>query len=135
MWLLLNGERREVVAGVSLAQLIETLNLAPERIAIELNQSVVRRAEWAATELKENDRLEVVHFVGGGATDCRLPIGDCPLVFSRDPIEDRQLRNGNVGSLSQRYRGRYSTRALAGRYGSGSDRFHRVNALDRGFDS
>ena len=68
LWLLLNGERREVADGVSLAQLVETLNLAPERIAIELNQSVVRRAEWAATELQESDRIEIVHFVGGGGT-------------------------------------------------------------------
>jgi thiamine biosynthesis protein ThiS len=78
LWLLLNGERREVAAGVSLAQLIETLKLAPERIAVELNQNVVRRAEWAATELKESDRLEIVHFVGGGymIADCRLKIAD-----------------------------------------------------------
>lgn len=66
MWLLLNGERREVADGVSLAQLVDTLGLAPERIAIELNQTVVRRAEWAAKELKKNDRIEIVHFVGGG---------------------------------------------------------------------
>ena len=79
LWLLLNGERREVAAGLSLAQLIETLDLAPERIAIELNQSVVRRAEWAATKLKESDRIEIVHFVGGGGgpiADCRLGIAD-----------------------------------------------------------
>ena len=73
LWLQLNGERREVADGVSLAQLIETLGLAPERIAIELNQSVVRRADWAGTELKESDRIEIVHFVGGGN---RLPIAD-----------------------------------------------------------
>ena len=74
LWLLLNGERREVADGVSLAQLIETLNLAPERIAIELNQTVVRRAEWAATELMESDRIEIVHFVGGGDHHCQFPI-------------------------------------------------------------
>ena len=69
LWLLLNGEGREVADGVSLAELIETLELAPERIAIELNQGVVRRSEWAATELKESDRIEIVHFVGGGSED------------------------------------------------------------------
>ena len=88
MWLLLNGERREVGDGVSLAQLIDTLGLAPERIAIELNQRVVRRAEWAAKELKENDRIEIVHFVGGGGGN-RLPIAHCraasllPLLLAR----------------------------------------------------
>jgi thiamine biosynthesis protein ThiS len=69
LWLLLNGERREIADGVSLAELIEKLELAPERIAIELNQAVVRRSEWAATGLREGDRLEIVHFVGGGGED------------------------------------------------------------------
>ena len=66
MWLLVNGEKREVSDGISLSQLIEQLHLAPERIAIELNQSVVRRADWLQLELKESDRVEIVHFVGGG---------------------------------------------------------------------
>lgn len=83
MWLQLNGERREVADGVSLAQLIDTLGLAPERIAIELNQTVVRRAAWAGTELKENDRVEIVHFVGGGGN--RLPIADWGLPISLKP--------------------------------------------------
>ena len=66
MWLLLNGERREVANELSLAQLVETLKLPAERIAIELNQSVVRRSEWSTSMLKESDRVEIVHFVGGG---------------------------------------------------------------------
>jgi sulfur carrier protein len=61
-----NGERREVPDDLSVEELIRHLNLTPERVAIELNQSVVRRAEWAATRLSENDRVEIVHFVGGG---------------------------------------------------------------------
>lgn len=87
MWLQLNGERREVADGASLAQLIDSLGLAPERIAIELNQSVVRRAEWARTELKESDRIEIVHFVGGGETigDWRLPISLARLLFGAKP--------------------------------------------------
>lgn len=82
MWLLLNGERREVADGISLAQLIDSLGLVPERIAIELNQGVVRRAEWAAIDLKENDRIEIVHFVGGGNED-RPPF----LITSREGVE------------------------------------------------
>jgi thiamine biosynthesis protein ThiS len=68
LWLLLNGERQEVANGLSLEQLVETLKLAPERIAIELNQSVVRRTDWSTLMLKESDRVEIVHFVGGGAS-------------------------------------------------------------------
>lgn len=66
LWLLLNGERREVADGTTLSQLITTLNVPPERIAVELNQSVVRRVDWPKLALQENDRLEIVHFVGGG---------------------------------------------------------------------
>lgn len=66
MQVYVNGERREVVDILSLQQLVAYLSLPPERIAIELNHEVVRRSEWAATMLKENDRVEIVHFVGGG---------------------------------------------------------------------
>ncbi len=45
------------------------LSLAPQRVAIELNGQVARRDEWAQTVLRENDRVEIVHFVGGGAID------------------------------------------------------------------
>lgn len=61
-----NGERREVPDQLSLAELIEHLKLAPERLAIELNRVVVRRLEWAQVQLKEGDRIEIIHFVGGG---------------------------------------------------------------------
>ena len=66
MNLRINGEDREVVDNVSLKELVTQLDLTPDRIAIELNQHVVRRADWPSTLLKENDQVEVVHFVGGG---------------------------------------------------------------------
>ena len=62
-----NGEPHEADANTSLQELVTQLNLTPERIAIEVNQKVVRRADWATTLLKEDDRIEIVHFVGGGA--------------------------------------------------------------------
>jgi thiamine biosynthesis protein ThiS len=61
-----NGETHEVPDGLSLLDLISSLGLSPERLAIELNGVVVRRAEWPLTHLQENDRVEIVHFVGGG---------------------------------------------------------------------
>ena len=60
-----NGERREV-RGTSLAELITELDLPVARIAIELNREVVRRGEWGSTVLNDEDRIEIVHFVGGG---------------------------------------------------------------------
>ena len=62
----LNGEEKDIEADATLPALIESLSLAPERIAVELNGEVVRRAEWPRVTLNEGDRVEVVHFVGGG---------------------------------------------------------------------
>jgi thiamine biosynthesis protein ThiS len=61
-----NGESRDVAAAITLAEFVEQLALAPERLAIELNRHVVRRANWSQTILNEGDRIEIVHFVGGG---------------------------------------------------------------------
>ncbi|HEV8188516.1 MAG TPA: sulfur carrier protein ThiS [Pyrinomonadaceae bacterium] len=61
-----NGEQREF-RSTSLAELITQLDLPVARIAIELNREVVRRSEWGSTMLKDEDRIEIVHFVGGGA--------------------------------------------------------------------
>ena len=67
MLIQLNGEPREVEDNLTLTGLINSLNLRPEQIAIELNQHVVRRVHWAETTLGPDDRIEIVHFVGGGA--------------------------------------------------------------------
>ncbi|HKC62894.1 MAG TPA: sulfur carrier protein ThiS, partial [Pyrinomonadaceae bacterium] len=62
----LNGEQRDVPASITLSELIKNLSLAPERLAIELNRRVVRRNDWQQIVLTEGDRVEIVHFVGGG---------------------------------------------------------------------
>jgi thiamine biosynthesis protein ThiS len=61
-----NGESREL-SGSSLSELIAQLELPATRIAVELNREVVRRNDWSGTILHEDDRVEIVHFVGGGA--------------------------------------------------------------------
>jgi thiamine biosynthesis protein ThiS len=63
----INGEAREVADELKLSELVDELSLAPERVAIELNQKVVGRSQWAETTLADDDRIEIVHFVGGGA--------------------------------------------------------------------
>ena len=67
MRILINGEGKECEEGISLSALIDLLELPPQRIAVELNREVVRRADWKSTVLKNEDRLEIVHFVGGGS--------------------------------------------------------------------
>lgn len=62
-----NGEIREVPDELTLGQLVSQLSLAPERVAIELNREVVRRAVWPETQVREGDQVEIVHFVGGGS--------------------------------------------------------------------
>ena len=61
-----NGEQREIEPEIALSKLVTLLNLKPEQIAIELNKEVVRRANWESTVLREDDQVEIVHFVGGG---------------------------------------------------------------------
>lgn len=67
MKIVVNGEEREIEEGSTVAGLVRRLALAPERVAVELNREVVRRARWEETKLSEGDRVEVVHFVGGGS--------------------------------------------------------------------
>ena len=67
----LNGENHELAETCTLEELVRELSLTPQRVAIELNRSVVRRDQWAQTILIEGDRVEIVHFVGGGVSEAR----------------------------------------------------------------
>ena len=66
MRVFVNGEARELSGTSSLAELVTQLELPVARIAIELNREVVRRNDWGSTMLQDEDRIEIVHFVGGG---------------------------------------------------------------------
>jgi thiamine biosynthesis protein ThiS len=75
MKLVINGEERSFSDDLTLAALVDQLGLKADRVAVELNHNIVRRDAWAATTLRDGDRLEVVHFVGGGgaASQNRFP--------------------------------------------------------------
>jgi sulfur carrier protein len=66
MNLTINGEQQSSSAQ-SLGALVEELGMKPDRVAIELNREIVSRDRWAQTPLRDGDRLEIVHFVGGGS--------------------------------------------------------------------
>jgi sulfur carrier protein len=66
MKLQINGEARDFNPPLTLVGLLEYLNMTADRVAVELNRSIVPREQWARTSLAEGDRLEIVHFVGGG---------------------------------------------------------------------
>lgn len=64
--LTINGEAKDSAAA-TLAALVESLGMKPDRVAVELNHEIVPRGQWAETQLNDGDRLEIVHFVGGGS--------------------------------------------------------------------
>jgi sulfur carrier protein len=63
----INGQTRDFSSPLSLAALVEQLGMKTDRVAVELNGTIAPRDRWAATHLAEADRLEIVHFVGGGS--------------------------------------------------------------------
>ena len=66
MQLIINGQSQNVQENLSLSELISQLNMKPERVAVERNGDIVPRNQWPQTALQNGDRLEIVHFVGGG---------------------------------------------------------------------
>jgi sulfur carrier protein len=62
----LNGESREVPDRTDLTRMISLFSLPEKRVAIELNGEVIRRGQWSFTFINCGDKIEVVHFVGGG---------------------------------------------------------------------
>lgn len=88
MVIYVNGEEKELHDGATISQLIESLALKPERIAIELNRRIVRRAEWASTSLSDGDKVEVVHFVGGGGIFHLTSV-----IFRKDSPSQSQMKN------------------------------------------
>ncbi len=72
MKLVINGDDQLVDGPITLSGLIEHLGMKPDRVAVELNLDIVPRQQWVETQLADGDRLEIVHFVGGGSAD---PLG------------------------------------------------------------
>jgi len=66
MHISLNGKPRDVQEQSTLASLIKDCCSKPEHVVAELNGSIIQRQTWAETHLKNNDRIELVSFVGGG---------------------------------------------------------------------
>lgn len=64
--ILVNGEPRRLSAPATLADLLQALKLDPRTVVVELNRQIVRRPVLEATTLADGDRVELVHFVGGG---------------------------------------------------------------------
>ena len=67
MMVTVNGEQRTLAEGLTVAQLLHSLRIVPERVVVEINLTILKRDETAGTVLKDGDQVEIVHFVGGGS--------------------------------------------------------------------
>lgn len=64
--IIVNGEALKIEQDLTVSDLIRQQQLIPERVAVEYNRSILARSRWSETMLKQEDQLEIVHFVGGG---------------------------------------------------------------------
>ena len=64
--IVLNGEAFTIEGDPGLEALLKKLDLRPTRVAVEINQIVVAKADYARTQLAAGDRVEIINFVGGG---------------------------------------------------------------------
>jgi len=64
--IVVNGDPLQVPAGTTITALLASLSVHAERVAVELDRSIIKNNFWAATELRPGAQVEIVHFVGGG---------------------------------------------------------------------
>lgn len=67
MKITLNGAQQDVPDGLTVLGLLRHLNIQHERVAVELNLDIVRKADYATTTIRDGDGIEVVSFMGGGS--------------------------------------------------------------------
>lgn len=66
MQIVLNGQPQDIPSGLTLLDLLTRLRIDPEKVAVELNRDIIRRAQWNSRKVEEGASIEVVQFVGGG---------------------------------------------------------------------
>lgn len=66
MKITINGEKRELAESATIVELLEKLELSNQKIAVELNKEIVRKKDWENIFIEDADKIEIVHFVGGG---------------------------------------------------------------------
>ena len=66
MYIVVNGEQTQVPDRLSMGSLIEKLDLAGQRVAVEVNEELVPRSTFHEYQLQEDDAVEIIHAVGGG---------------------------------------------------------------------
>ena len=90
MHLTINGEARSFPQPLTVAQLLDDCGLDARKVAVECNLEIVPRSGYAQALLQDGDRIEIVHFIGGGAPDATAPADD-PLVVAGVAYRSRLL--------------------------------------------
>src|SRR6185503_16531081 len=91
MEITLNGETRRIEAPVNVRGLLEQLGLDPAKIAVERNLEIVPRSTYGEVALAHGDRLEIVHFIGGGNAPVPVPKEDKPFVLAGKTYKSRLI--------------------------------------------
>ena len=87
----LNGETRRLEAAQNVRGLLESLGLDPAKIAVERNLEIVPRSAYGQVALADGDRLEIVHFIGGGTAPVEVPRADKPFVLAGKTYKSRLI--------------------------------------------
>jgi len=66
MKLIINDEEKDIAGAISVKDVVDSMKLVPEKIVVELNHRILKTEEWKSSSVKDNDRIEIVSFVGGG---------------------------------------------------------------------
>ncbi len=64
--IILNGKQTQIDENISIMSLLHSMNLAEKRLAVEINQAIIPRSEFATYQLNEQDKVEIVQAIGGG---------------------------------------------------------------------
>jgi thiazole synthase len=86
----INGEARELTGAMSVHELLASLGMDPAKIAVERNLEIVPRSQYGAIRVGQGDRLEIVHFIGGGNAPAQAPV-DKPFVVAGRALKSRLI--------------------------------------------
>jgi thiazole synthase len=86
----INGETRSLSGAMSVRELLSSLGMDPAKIAVERNLEIVPRSQYGAVQVGQGDRLEIVHFIGGGNAPAQPPV-DKPFVVAGRTLKSRLI--------------------------------------------